>query len=195
MRCEGGIASTEIFAKGLALHDLFDGRVRGRTYKKLASFRGQPFETAYPAAVKMFFGRSAYLQDALLTHFARRDRELRFTDGPLPRIALTSIPVLLNGYRAVQAAVQWSPQIATVNDPLFIQISRAFWTGPAALETDQKIALLFHEYLFGTQIAVGNICASSRVVEVLSSVLSDQAFGMDRDEWAWSINFGCQPVW
>lgn len=191
VRCPAENARSEIFSGGLALLDLFEARHGQRyTYRKLASFRGQSLETAFPKATRLFFGRSAFLTEDLKRHFRQRDRELTLSNRRASLFPHFSYWASVNRCEFITAAVQRSPVIPNPSLPLSIELYAPVWTN---LETDQKLALLFHEYVFGEMLARGNACAYQRIWSFIGYMLSDRALKDSDTEWTSRIDFDCDP--
>lgn len=188
--CPADKAKPDIFHQGLAFLDLFEIKSSYRyTYRELATFRSMDLETAFPLAVKKFFDRSRSAQEMLLAHFGERAAQIRFVNG-LKRLPEGSLNAVLQGCRVRSFATQYSRTNSVPGTPLAIEIDRAIWQ---AAGTDQKLALLFHEYIFGEQLNSGTPCAHAYVSRLVGSVLSDQAATWSLNQWVFLWNPSCTP--
>lgn len=193
--CKSADLPSDVFYKQAAFYDIFQYHIAfNYTYKKLASYRNQDFESAFPKAVKALFARSPFYQDLLLKHFAKRAQEVKVVNRALPQIPMVSWQAFVRGCNIAQAAVQYNNLIRSPSDPLHIEIDSDYWTGPERLPVDQKIALLIHEYIFGIQFNVGSTCAYSHIYEVIGTLLSDQAAHLTYGEWNNLLEFDC-PIY
>lgn len=179
--CPASAATSEIFAAdGKALLDIFEIKSSYRyTYRRLAKYRALDLETAFPRAVDEFFSRAPDVQEMLLGHFADRASELRFVAG-LKRGAEWSLNAALQGCETRAIATQYNRTSAYPGAPLVIEINRDLW---GRAPTDLKLALLFHEYIFGQQLNAGGDCAHTRVSLLVGTVLADNAIEMSLNEW------------
>lgn len=172
----------------VTLLDLFEGRRSGLTFENLRRQRGRTLERAFPSVVASALRRNREVADLFRAWFARRDADLRFFDGPLPRISHRSPYGLPAGCRLEQAAVQTLlPFPSPANR---IAIDRSIWSGTAGrapLATDLKVALLFHEYVLRWQDLISGPCSLARVREITAFLLSDQGASASDERWRHAI--------
>lgn len=168
----------------VALLDLFEGRRSGLTFEGLRRHRGRALESAFPSVVASALRRNREVADLFLSWFARRDAELLFVEGPLPRISHRSPYRLPAGCRLEQAAVQTLfPFPSPANR---IRLDRSIWfgtSGRAPLATDLKVALLFHEYVLRWQDMIWGPCSQARVRAITAFLLSDQSPSVPDSRW------------
>lgn len=176
-------ASSSVFSGGTTVLDLFEGILQGNTYRRLRSFRGQPFESAYPRAIALFLKRDPFLQTMAMRTFRAVRREL----GPehLPRRNVFSWSSLRHGCRLQTAAVLEGPHI---RGEMRLRLARGPWT---ALPTDQKIALLVHESLQMAALPEHGDCVTARLPLATAFVLSDRSLTTSNDDWKLESSLAC----
>lgn len=162
-----------------ALLDVHEGSRRGATYRHLGSVRGQPLERAFARILRSHFGRAPEIERLFAEWFARRSTEIEFVRGPVhsPRNpGSIEAPV---GCRRVQAAAQRIRHPVTPGAPQEIRIDREIWN---ALPTDQRAALLVHEYMIRWNYFVDST-RPREVIGQVSYLLSDRALADDDARW------------
>lgn len=189
--CPSSVAQPQIFADGRAVLDIFEGwKAQGYTYKKLYSYRGQNLENAFPQAMRRFFSRSPWHGRSFQRQFANRNRMIKLTPTVLQ---LGTYSWVANQFQCEveQAAVQYMESQSSPEDLISINIRSDLWTGARALPTDQKIALLVHEYLLGEHRGINESCVVNRVRASTAALLSDQADSFSSSDWSDFITFEC----
>lgn len=176
-----GSSPTPHFSGGLTLLDLYEGfSLYGFTYRHLSGLRNLSLPEAFEAAV------TPYEEDpALSVHlplfkqwFQQRDGEITFHSAlPLWPGSFTHAP-LKSGCRVEQAIVQYLPTRVGLDTSGRLDISKKFWADEPRKQSDLKVALLVHEYLYRRMWLNTPRCAQSHVRYLTAFFLSDQALGM-----------------
>lgn len=180
--------SGEIFSQQTAVLDVFEGKFgQGLSYTKLVSFRSQPLEIAFPKAVAVFLKHSPWRTQQVMGRFANRSQNLRFVSGELP-LKNSSLNAALRGCTVEQAAIQYTNIPITADAELKIDVSQSIWNG---MGTDQKIALLMHEYILKDYLFSEGICAHSAIHNKVGFVLSDEAVRSNQGDWNTRAEFHC----
>ena len=172
-----GHQSSEIFSNGIAFYDLYeDAGPQDATFKHLRSFRSLKFEEAFPQAVNLFLRHDPSRRERMLQRFSRFSRQTRFSNEDLDGV-LPSWKVFSNNCEVKQAAVQYGHTLPRIDEPMNLVIVKKIWN---RLTTDQKIALIFHEYLVKDYIFAENMRFSyAWVLSTNRDLLSDQ--GLQRN--------------
>lgn len=188
--CENNPVTNEVLSKGFGSLDIFEGSVQqGQHYKKLSSFRGQRLESAYPKAIKLFFGRWPSLRYEMQRLFDRRGADLTYVDESLlASRSRLSFVAIRKGCTVGQAAIQRVRPFEALGATLPILISRQAWS---RFETDQKIALLVHEYLQAVLYSQQNSCAIRFSRDVVGRMLADEASSLSVGDWGRLIDLEC----
>ena len=189
--CPQASADPQIFHRGIAVLDIFDGRNHAQlNYRQLSSYRGEALETAYPKAIKRFFGRSQGLQHRMLAAFKHFNTATKFVpEHTLPWLNTPSLPAWLAGCRVHPAAVQSVDSRGLGGDAVPLRIGREPWK---AMGTDQKIALLVHEYLQATIHRIVPSCTAGKIRALVGQVLSDEAAGYELTHWSYLFPSLCE---
>lgn len=196
--CPASVTQPQIFVNQTAVLDLFEGALdHGYTYKRLAQFRGKNFESAFIQAVRLFMEKSPGHRDRILEQFAVRSKAVRYVTELEDIVRTTSWWSFLKGCTLEQAAVQYTPRNPRSALGFEIQIRNAVWNGDKTrkgLETDQKIALMLHEYLMAESIPALGACAYDNIRLAAGFVLSDQALVTPESQWNYALWWSyCKP--
>ena len=164
--------SSEIFSNQIAFYDLYeDAGPASATFKHLRSFRSMKFDEAFPKAVNLFLRHDPERAERMLQRFSLFSRQTRFSNADLDGV-MPSWKVYSNSCKAQQAAVQYGHTHPRLDEPMDLVIVKKIWD---RLATDQKIALLFHEYLVKDYVFAENMHFSyAWVLSTNRHLLSDQ---------------------
>jgi hypothetical protein len=187
--CPQSVATSEIFSRQMTVLDLLEGQLlQSHSYKKLAGFRGQSLEQAFPQAVRMFLPYALWERGQFIGRFALRAQQMHFSPNDLPALSSISFYAQSLGCTIQQAAIQYgSAQPIPVED-LYLDVSAKIWN---AMQTDQKIALLFHEYLLKDRLLMQGGCAVNNIREITGFILSDEAGAVSQSDWQYETNQSC----
>lgn len=181
--------SKDISVNNIAVLDIFEGVVgQNLHYTKLAEFRGMPLAQAYPAAIAKFFARDTN-QDMMYSHFERFRNQIEFTDDRLlPDLRIKSEVAEKKSCAVKQLAVQYIPFPAEPGADIKILIARNIWS---SLETDQKVALLIHEFYEAIYYQIIGPCIYTEVRDRVGFILSDEALALSDREFQRQNRFKC----
>lgn len=187
--CSSATQNYEILYNKSAVLDVFEGSVYWSFhYKKLSAFRGQPLEQAFPVAVRDFFKRSPGAANQFLKYFSQFSKGVFLVeDSKLEDLHVWAPIASLHGCSVVQAAMQYAEGPGQLVKPLRIEIKKSLWK---SLPTDQKIALLIHEYLEAWYFQVKGPAINFGVRDSVAFFLSDQAAAVPMTEWGSYFRLG-----
>lgn len=124
----------------------------------------------------------------MLRHFRNRPAEIVFTNEVLENLNRVSLYTIGRNCSCEQAAVQYYEVIANPHAPTRIRISNSIWN---TLATDQKIALLVHEYYLTDTIVMYGHCTVQETPRITWSSLSDQALKATPSDRRLFYHFEC----
>ena len=192
--CPSNPMDSIFLPKTTTVLDLMEGRVfYNYHYKKLSQLSGQTLETAFPLAVRTFLPLSSWEQIQFLNRFSKRAKQTFFVTEDLPLLSNNSSIFLFAeslNCEIQQAAIQYGPQNPSPEDPLELKISKKIWE---TLQTDQKIALLFHEYLLKDRILSEGACAVQDIRDLIAFILSDESTQISPQAWRQTLDRQCEP--
>lgn len=189
VRCASVTEDSNIFHSGIATIDLFEGQEHFRlNYSTLASFRGQSLEVAFPKTIRRFFRHSSGMQHRLLKMFGTFSSSLFVADHSLPNLNAVSLTAWLKGCQTQPAAVQIVSTNGRSMDDVRLILGTRVWS---ELATDQKIALLVHEYLQAATHSITSSCAVGKIRVLVARILSDEGLELSADEWSRLIPSVC----
>lgn len=181
VRCSQGSHGPELFGPTkLAVLDLYEGaRWQQATYHELRSLRPLPWPRAFERLLDRFLSRSPERLARYRTWFARFPQESEFSESELPLAFEARFPLIGRSCRSVQAIIQHTPFLPT-RQSTRLQISLPVWR---QLESDQRAALLLHEYVLREMLFLYRNCHVADVRRQVGFVLSDQALDVPAAAW------------
>lgn len=179
----GNVGQCEAGGRWKLLDLIEAGRDRGFHYTQLERYRGQNWERAFTAIVARYLRPAPATQRRLLELFRHRRAQMNFVKNGLP---LYSSGSLDGTCRVQQAAIQYTGSVLS-GSAVDLQISAPVWS---VLDSDQRAALLLHEYLISTRLFEDGGCVTGEVRGLVAFVLSDEALAMAPGDW--QIVFGRQ---
>lgn len=189
--------TSDIFANGIAIYDVYEGKKTfNLTYKTLASFRSQNFEQAFNSAVSRFLKRDPWRASQIKENFGKRHSQIKMIHEDMG-FGDVSWWALWEGCDMRRAAMQYGPRVPSPVVVLNLEISSDIWNGGGqypGLTTDQKIALLFHEYFMKDYLFVEGTCAYSLIHVLVSYVLSDQGLSDPDPKWREQVSRRCDAA-
>lgn len=188
--CPASVVNSEILVNQYGVLDTFEGKYGfDYTFRKLASLRGRSLEEAFDRAVSMFLKRSPSLTASFREQFIHRSRFIEMTDSPLEQLIPVSWHAMVKGCEVQQVAVQYFPDAQYPQTSVRLKIYRPIWN---KLAIDQKVSLLFHEFLLAGTLEGCGRKAAEFVRENTGFVLSDQAEAFTEGEWNDRLWRSCQ---
>ena len=184
-----------IFDGSEAVLDLFDGASYSSFhYARLRELRGVNFREAVIRSAQQRLRHAPALLEFFLRQFDHFDRTTTY----VPKFSRGSVfsPVAsAKGCQVRRIAIQYSPRLATLQSPIELFISRDDWLGKeskSGIPADQKVALIFHEYLLRYLWVIGDPSCAYRIApDIVAFVLSDESLGVSEDQWRERAWFTC----
>lgn len=177
-------------ASGTEVLDIFAGRGQGYHYKNLEALRSLDTPTAFKKAVRLFLKNRAWNANRLEWRFGRLNQTTRFIATDVDQTGAFSIDANLRGCAAKRVAVQYGSRFPLENEDIRLVVAANDWS---RLGADQKVALLFHEYLLKDYLFQSNQnCVYGDIQRIVGFILSDEALRLSPGDWSWTVDFRCQ---
>lgn len=174
-----GVFCTKASPETATLLDVFEGARRGLTYRHLRSLRSLTVDQAFDRILRTHLRRAPDISNLFSAWSSRRADEIEFARGPVESLRNPGSIANLGDCRRIQIAAQWIHFPLSLKAPQKILIDRAPWS---LLPSDQRAALLFHEYM----IRWGHVAGAGCVRDVIGQVaylLSDRALSDEDARW------------